>query len=323
MLQGLTASSPWWFGRDSGLASARYSLVRYNQSGTLDLTFGGGDGIADLPAGVVKPFHLAADSTGRIIVAGSSNGAPSVLRLKGESEPAPAFASLVSGKLTVTGTAGSDLISLQIKGTSLVATLDGASMSFADTMTFANQGMAIPGTRSVGTIGVPITQAMVNDAPEPADVLPDVAALLEGRVLVAHNAPFDRRALAGAFARTGLDWPDPPSLCTVALARRLDVGLLTTDFNLQRVAELQGVTVLNLNRLAESLRPVHVPGEVVRFTVSRTGRDPGQGVGFLDDGTMIVVEGGREYIGKEVKVNVTSVLQTSAGRMIFGKYASA
>src|SRR6059058_2006049 len=65
-----------------------------------------------------------------------------------------------------------------------------------------------------------ITQAMVNDAPEPADVLPDVAALLEGRVLVAHNAPFDRRALAGAFARAGLDWPDPPSLCTVALARR-------------------------------------------------------------------------------------------------------
>lgn len=105
----------------------------------------------------------------------------------------------------------------------------------------------------------------------------------------------------------------------VALARRLDVGLLTTDFNLQRVAELQGVTCLNLNRLAESLRPVHVPGEVVRFTVSRTGRDPGQGVGFLDDGTMIVVEGGSRFIDRELDVAVTRVLQTVAGRMIFAQ----
>jgi uncharacterized protein YacL len=103
----------------------------------------------------------------------------------------------------------------------------------------------------------------------------------------------------------------------VALARRLDVGLLTTDFNLQRVAELQGVTCLNLNRLAESLRPVHVPGEVIRFTVSRTGREPGQGVGFLDDGTMVVVTGAAHLVGQQVAVRVTSNVQTSVGRMLF------
>ena len=103
----------------------------------------------------------------------------------------------------------------------------------------------------------------------------------------------------------------------VALARRLDVGLLTTDFNLQRVAELQGVTCLNLNRLAESLRPVHVPGETVRFTVSRVGREPGQGVGFLDDGTMVVVSGASHLVGKEIAPRVTSNVQTSVGRMLF------
>jgi uncharacterized protein YacL len=103
----------------------------------------------------------------------------------------------------------------------------------------------------------------------------------------------------------------------VALARRLDVGLMTTDYNLQRVAELQGVTCLNLNKLAESLRPVHVPGEVLRFTVSRTGREPGQGVGFLDDGTMVVVTGASSMVGKEIEVRVTSNVQTSVGRMLF------
>jgi len=103
----------------------------------------------------------------------------------------------------------------------------------------------------------------------------------------------------------------------VALARRLDVGLLTTDFNLQRVAELQGVSVLNLNRLAESMRPVHVPGEVVTFTVSRPGREPGQGVGFLDDGTMVVVSGAAHLVGREIAPRVTSNVQTSVGRMLF------
>jgi uncharacterized protein YacL len=103
----------------------------------------------------------------------------------------------------------------------------------------------------------------------------------------------------------------------VALARRLDVGLMTTDFNLQRVAELQGVTCLNMNRLAESLRPVVVPGEVVRFTVSRTGREAGQGVGFLDDGTMVVVTGADRLVGQQIEARVTSNVQTSVGRMLF------
>jgi uncharacterized protein YacL len=103
----------------------------------------------------------------------------------------------------------------------------------------------------------------------------------------------------------------------VALARRLDVGLLTTDFNLQRVAELQGVTCLNLNRLAESMRPVHVPGEIVRITLSRAGREPGQGVGFLDDGTMVVVSEAAHLVGQELGVRVTSNVQTSVGRMLF------
>jgi uncharacterized protein YacL len=103
----------------------------------------------------------------------------------------------------------------------------------------------------------------------------------------------------------------------VALARRLDVGLLTTDFNLQRVAELQGVTCLNLNRLAESLRPVHVPGEMVKINVSRAGREPGQGVGFLDDGTMVVVAAAEHLVGQQIAVRVTSNVQTSVGRMLF------
>src|SRR5438067_9115367 len=103
----------------------------------------------------------------------------------------------------------------------------------------------------------------------------------------------------------------------VALARRLDVGLLTTDFNLQRVAELQGVVCLNLNHLAEGFRPVHVPGETLSVTISRPGREAGQGVAFLDDGTMVVVGGAAELVGETVSVRVTSNVQTSVGRMLF------
>ena len=108
----------------------------------------------------------------------------------------------------------------------------------------------------------------------------------------------------------------------VALARRLDVGLLTTDFNLQRVAELQGVPCLNLNRLAEGLRPVHVPGEVVHLAISRPGKEEGQGVGFLEDGTMVVVGDAASLVGNEVDVRVTSNVQTSVGRMLFASLAS-
>jgi uncharacterized protein YacL len=103
----------------------------------------------------------------------------------------------------------------------------------------------------------------------------------------------------------------------VALARRLDVGLLTVDGNLQRVAELQGLRCLNLHRLADGLRPVLVPGETVRLPISREGKEPGQGVGFLDDGTMVVVGDAATLVGQEVEVRITGNAQTSVGRMLF------
>jgi uncharacterized protein YacL len=103
----------------------------------------------------------------------------------------------------------------------------------------------------------------------------------------------------------------------VALARRLMGSLVTTDYNLHRVAELQGVPVLNLNNLAAALRPSALPGEHLTLTVIKAGNQPGQGVGYLDDGTMVVVEGGQDLIGSQVEATITSVMQTSVGRMIF------
>jgi uncharacterized protein YacL len=109
----------------------------------------------------------------------------------------------------------------------------------------------------------------------------------------------------------------------VLLARQLEGKIVTGDFNLNKVAKLHNVQVINLNDISNSLKPVYLPGEVIEVRIVKPGEEIGQGVGYLDDGTMIVVEGGREHIGKPVKVAVTSVLQTSAGRMIFGKYATA
>lgn len=103
------------------------------------------------------------------------------------------------------------------------------------------------------------------------------------------------------------------------LARRRGAGVLTTDYNLNRLAEVSGMMVLNVNDLANALRPVVLPGEVLRVQVSREGKEAGQGVGFLEDGTMVVVDQGRGLIGQEVSVVVTSALQTSAGRMIFAR----
>ena len=91
---------------------------------------------------------------------------------------------------------------------------------------------------------------------------------------------------------------------------------------LNKVAEFQGVPVLNINELANAIKPVVLPGEEMTLTVVKDGKESGQGVAYLDDGTMIVVEGGRKYMGKEITVVVTSVLQTAAGRMIFAKYKS-
>ena len=112
----------------------------------------------------------------------------------------------------------------------------------------------------------------------------------------------------------------PVDVKLVLLAKHLDGKLVTGDYNLNKVAKLHSVPVINLNDLANALKPVFLPGEVVNVKIVKAGEEDGQGIGYLDDGTMIVVEGGRSYIGSEVRMTVTSVLQTSAGRMIFGRY---
>jgi len=109
----------------------------------------------------------------------------------------------------------------------------------------------------------------------------------------------------------------------VLLARHLSGKLITNDYNLNKVARLHGVPVINLNDLANALKPVFLPGESVDVRIINPGKEPGQGVGYLDDGTMVVVEGGREHLNETVCVAVTSVLQTSAGRMVFGRCEGA
>jgi uncharacterized protein YacL len=109
----------------------------------------------------------------------------------------------------------------------------------------------------------------------------------------------------------------------VALARARGAAILTTDYNLNRIAQLQGVRVMNLNQLANAMKPAFLPGEEMRVKVIQEGKEPGQGVAFLDDGTMIVVEGGGSYLQHELDVTVTRVLQTVAGRMVFAQPAGA
>jgi uncharacterized protein YacL len=103
----------------------------------------------------------------------------------------------------------------------------------------------------------------------------------------------------------------------VKLAKQYDSPIITNDFNLNKVAELQGVKVLNINELANAVKPALLPGEDMDVKIIQEGKEFGQGVGYLDDGTMIVVEGGKPYLNNEVEVTVTRVLQTAAGRMIF------
>jgi uncharacterized protein YacL len=103
----------------------------------------------------------------------------------------------------------------------------------------------------------------------------------------------------------------------VKLAKTLRCPIVTNDYNLNRVAELQGVRVLNINELANAVKAVYLPGESLRIHLLQEGKEPGQGVGYLDDGTMVVVENGRQYIDSSIDVVVTRVLQTVAGRMIF------
>ena len=105
----------------------------------------------------------------------------------------------------------------------------------------------------------------------------------------------------------------------LALAKQLNGRVLTTDFNLNKVAQLRGVDVININDLANALKPVVLPGERMHVRLVKGGEEPGQGVGYLDDGTMVVVEQGRGHVNEDVEFTVTSALQTSAGRMIFGR----
>jgi len=105
----------------------------------------------------------------------------------------------------------------------------------------------------------------------------------------------------------------------IKLARETGGKIVTNDFNLNKVAELQGVKVLNLNNLANALKPVVLPGEELTIQVIKEGKDENQGIGYLEDGTMVVIENGGHLVGKEVKATVTSIIQTAAGKMIFTK----
>jgi uncharacterized protein YacL len=105
----------------------------------------------------------------------------------------------------------------------------------------------------------------------------------------------------------------------VSLARKIDGRIVTNDYNLNKVARIRGIDVINVNDLANSLRPVFLPGEYMQVKIIRPGEAAGQGVGYLEDGTMVVVEFARERIGETIPVVVTSVIQTSAGRMVFGR----
>jgi uncharacterized protein YacL len=107
----------------------------------------------------------------------------------------------------------------------------------------------------------------------------------------------------------------------VRTAKRKHWAIMTNDFNLNRIARLEGVVVLNLNELAQAMRPVAIPGEEIIVTVAREGKEPGQGVGSLDDGTMVVIQNGRRLLNQTITAVVTSVIQTSAGRMIFAEPA--
>lgn len=115
----------------------------------------------------------------------------------------------------------------------------------------------------------------------------------------------------------------PVDMKLVLLAKHMEGKIITGDYNLNKVAKLHNVEVINLNDLANALKPVFLPGERVEVRIVKVGEEAGQGVGYLDDGTMIVVEGGREHVNENVRIAVTSVLQTSAGRMVFGRYDAA
>lgn len=131
------------------------------------------------------------------------------------------------------------------------------------------------------------------------------------------NEKVDIRILEVRPERSATDAPVDEML--LDLAKQLGGKVVTNDYNLNKVAQLRGVTVININDLANALKPVVLPGETMWVKVIKPGEEAGQGVGYLEDGTMVVAEGARERVGETVELTVTSVLQTSAGRMIFGR----
>ncbi len=121
---------------------------------------------------------------------------------------------------------------------------------------------------------------------------------------------------------TELDFPDVVDVDSklIELAKHMDAKIVTNDFNLHKVAQLQGISVQNINELANALKPVVLPGESIHAFILKEGKEKDQGVAYLDDGTMVVVDNSRKMIGQTIDVTVTSVLQTTVGKMIFGRY---
>jgi uncharacterized protein YacL len=119
-----------------------------------------------------------------------------------------------------------------------------------------------------------------------------------------------------------MDFPDVKDVDSklIELAKQMDAKIITNDFNLNKVAQLQGIPVLNINELANALKPVVLPGESLHAFILKEGKEKDQGVAYLDDGTMVVVDDSRKMIGQTVDITVTSVLQTTVGKMIFGRY---
>ncbi len=121
---------------------------------------------------------------------------------------------------------------------------------------------------------------------------------------------------------TEIDFPEVKDVDSklIELAKNMDAKIITNDFNLNKIAQLQGVPVLNINELANALKPVVLPGETINVFILKEGKEKDQGVAYLDDGTMVVVDNSRKMMGQNVEITVTSVLQTTVGKMIFGRY---
>ena len=119
-----------------------------------------------------------------------------------------------------------------------------------------------------------------------------------------------------------MDFPEVKEVDSklIELAKHMDAKIITNDFNLNKVAQLQGLRVLNINELANAIKPMVLPGETIKVFILKEGKEKDQGVAYLDDGTMVVVDNSRKMIGQNIDVTVTSVLQTTVGKMIFGRY---